>query len=854
MTGNLIVCRRGSWQIVPMHVPTTAPLVRRISLVVAGVASACVWLAAPAWPASVEVRANASAEGQNPWHIGSRPPLRATPFMKLPIGSIQPRGWLRHQLELSREGMVGRLAEISPWLRKEGHAWLARDGRGHSAWEELPYWLKGYGDLGYVLQDQAIIQEARVWIEAMLASQDESGWFGPRELQKSLQGRPDLWPHMVMLNVFQSYYEYSGDARVLACMKRYFQWQNQLPPATFGAGYWPRMRFGDNLESVYWLYNRTGEAFLLELARKIYENMQDWTTGVHNWHNVNIAQGFRTPAIYFLQSGSFQHREAAERNYQEVMGRYGQFPGGGFVGDENSRPGYTDPRGGIETCGIVEFTHSFQMLTRITGDPVWAERCEEIAFNTFPAALTPDQRALHYITSANQVQLDRHNKAPGIQNSGTMFAYSPYEVYRCCQHNVSHGWPYYAEELWLATADRGLCASLFADCDVKARVGRSGQEVTVEERTDYPFSDTVTFTLRMARATEFPLYLRLPAWCGAPAAAINGRPIAFKSAGRGYLRLHRTWQPEDRVVLRLPMHLGVRVWKAQKNAVSVEYGPLSFSLQIGERWEKYGNRHPHWPEWEVFPTTPWNYGLALPENQPASVLELIRRPGPVPKQPWTPQDTPLLVRAPARKIPAWQMDARNMVRPLQPSPARTTEPLETVTLLPMGAARLRIACFPTVTTSGGHEWVAPAQPRPSPFKASASHVNPGDTVEALNDGLEPAHSNDQDIPRFTWWDHRGTREWVEYALDKPRRISGVAVYWFDDTGAGQCRVPASWRVWYRVHGQWQPVSHPTPAGVQRDTWNQVRFDAVTTEALRLEVQLQPQYSGGILEWKVLEAQ
>ncbi|WCJ60345.1 glycoside hydrolase family 127 protein [Fontisphaera persica] len=835
-----------------MHVPFTIGNGQRLTLVLllSLCAGATLLSAAPA--VTAVVRESPATQEQNPWYTSSRAPLRPVPFLKLPIGSIQPRGWLRHQLELSRDGMVGRLGEISPWLRKEGHAWLARDGRGHSAWEELPYWLKGYGDLGYVLQDQTIIQEARVWIEAMLASQDDTGWFGPRELQKSLQGRPDLWPHMVMLNVLQSYHEYSGDPRVLACMTRYFRWLHQQPPETFSAGYWPKMRWGDNLESVYWLYNRTGDAFLLELARKIFENMQDWTTGVHNWHNVNIAQGFRTPAIFYLQSGSFLHRNAAELNYRQVMDLYGQFPGGGFVGDENCRRGYIDPRGGIETCGIVEFTHSFQMLTRLTGDPIWAERCEEIAFNSFPAALTPDHRALHYITSANQVQLDRHNKAPGIQNSGTMFSYSPFEVYRCCQHNVSHGWPYYAEELWLATADGGLCASLYADCDVKARVGRSGQEVTVQQRTDYPFSDTVTFTLHMAGAINFPLYLRLPAWCRQPTVSLNGRPVPFKAPERGYLVLQRTWQSGDTVVLRLPMHLRVRTWQAQKNAVSVDYGPLSFSLQIGERWEKYGNRHPQWPEWEVFPTTAWNYGLDLPAHNPAAALELVRRPGPLPKQPWTPENAPLLVRAPARKIPAWKMDVRSMVNPLQASPARTTEPLETVTLIPMGAARLRIACFPTVTTTGGYEWVAPQKPKPSPYKPAASHVNPSDTLEALNDGLEPSNSNDHDIPRFTWWDHRGTQEWVEYIFDKPRRISGVAVYWFDDTGVGQCRVPTAWRVLHRANGQWLPVNQPSPAGVRRDTWDEVKFDAVTTDGLRLEVQLQPKYSGGILEWKVLE--
>ena len=77
--------------------------------------------------------------------------------MKLPIGAITPKGWLRHQLELERDGMAGHLAEISPWCKFEGNAWASPQGQGQNGWEELPYWLKGYGDLGYVLKDQAII-------------------------------------------------------------------------------------------------------------------------------------------------------------------------------------------------------------------------------------------------------------------------------------------------------------------------------------------------------------------------------------------------------------------------------------------------------------------------------------------------------------------------------------------------------------------------------------------------------------------------------------------------------------------------------------------------------------------------
>jgi hypothetical protein len=191
-----------------------------------------------------------------------------------------------------------------------------------------------------------------------------------------------------------------------------------------------------------------------------------------------------------------------------------------------------------------------------------------------------------------------------------------------------------------------------------------------------------------------------------------------------------------------------------------------------------------------------------------------------------------------------------LVGPLQASPARTTEPEETVTLIPMGAARLRIAAFPTATTGAeGHVWTPPSKPKPSLYKASASHCNDNDTVEALGDGLEPNSSNDQTIPRMTWWDHKGTTEWVEYDFGRARRVSSVSVYWFDDTGTGQCRVPRNWRVLYRDEDQWKEVSNPKPTPVARNRYNQLNFDPVQASGLRLEVQLQPGFSGGILEWR-----
>jgi hypothetical protein len=643
-----------------------------------------------------------------PFYTANRPPLVSSPFVKLPIGSITPNGWLRHQLELEDNGMTGHLEEISKWCKFEGNAWVSPTGEGHSGWEELPYWLKGYADLGYVLKDEKIIQNARKWIDGVLAGQEPDGYFGPRSNKSSLKGKPDLWPHMVMLNVLQSFYEFSGDPRVIPFMLKYHRWLNGLPVEQFGLGYWPRIRFGDNIETAYWLYNRTGEAFLLDLTKKIHDHMQDWTSGVHDWHNVNLSQAFREPAVYFQQAQQQKFLDAAERNYQIIMGTYGQFPGGGFAGDENCRPGYTDPHQGFETCGIVEFMHSFEMLTKISGNPIWSDRTEELAFNSLPASMTPDAKGLHYLTCANQVALDKTNHAPGIQNEGTMFSYSPYEVYRCCQHNVAHGWPYYSEELWLATSDKGLCASIYSSSEVSAKVANSAN-VRIIEETDYPFSEDITFKISSAVPAKFPLYLRIPRWCEKPSVRVNGKKQSVSPEALSYAVIDREWKDGDVVKLNLPMQLKIRRWEKNHDAASVDLGPLTFSLKINEKWTKYGNSN-DWPEYQVFPESAWNYGLVLNERSPNKSFEIVRKSPPLATNPFTQTTVPIELRAKGKKIPAWKIDKLGLVGRLQDSPVKSSEPVEPITLIPMGAARLRITTFPVMGTGkDAQEWNAAKQ-------------------------------------------------------------------------------------------------------------------------------------------------
>lgn len=393
--------------------------------------------------------------------------------------------------------------------------------------------------------------------------------------------------------------------------------------------------------------------------------------------------------------------------------------------------------------------------------------------------------------------------------------------------------------------------------------------VRIAEETRYPFEETVTFTINPEKPVSFPLYLRIPAWCKDARVAINGKPTEVKISAGKYVRIQRLWKEKDVVTLSLPMALSVTRWDRNHHSVSVNHGPLTFSLKIGERYDQFDSAKTaigdsswqktadpsKWPSFEIHPTTPWNYGLILDDKNPAASFKITRRSWPEDDFPFTTEAAPIVLEASARQIPEWTLDQHGLCAPLQDSPVFSTQPVETVSLIPMGAARLRISAFPTIgSENNARRWKSAEIARPPMYQTSASHVSATDTLDALCDDLKPQHSNDQSIPRFTWWNRRGSTEWVQYDFPQARQVSSAAVYWFDDTGSGQCRVPESWRLFYKAHAlaPWKLVKTLDTYSVQRDEWCRIRFAPVNAVALRIEAKLQPGFSGGILEWRIAE--
>lgn len=165
-------------------------------------------------------------EKPNSFYVNQASPLAPSPLQKLPPGAVKPHGWLKLQLELQRDGFSGMLSEISRFLNPENNAWMGTGNSEKAGWEEVPYWLRGQVSLAYVLNDPKLIAQVKSWIEPVLKSQQSDGWLGPIGNRDTKFGTPDLWPNMLMQGVLQTYYDATGDKRVLDVMLKYAGYLN----------------------------------------------------------------------------------------------------------------------------------------------------------------------------------------------------------------------------------------------------------------------------------------------------------------------------------------------------------------------------------------------------------------------------------------------------------------------------------------------------------------------------------------------------------------------------------------------------------------------------------------------------
>ena len=339
---------------------------------------------------------------------------------------------------------------------------------------------------------------------------------------------------------------------------------------------------------------------------------------------------------------------------------------------------------------------------------------------------------------------------------------------------------------------------------------------------------TCQVTVDPAKRARFDLRLRVPGWARRRGRSgdlytfadevrepvtlkLNGKPVAV-ACEKGFVSLNRSWSKGDKIELNLPMPVRrVRAnqnVKADRGRVALQRGPLVYCAE----W-------PDNPNGKVrnLLLTP-NSDLTA-EFRPAFLNGVTVVKGKAQSVSRDDQGQLLHAEQDFTAIPyfAWANRGRGQM----------------AVWLADSDSAVRVPALPTIASR-------------SRVSVSSHGTNPA----AINDQFEPASSNDSENSFFHWWPRKGTEEWVEYTFEKPATVSKAQVYWFDDTGTGECRVAASWRVLYRDGQEWKPVETTEGFAVAKDRFNDISFKPVVTTGLRLEVTLQKGWSAGIQEWKV----
>lgn len=600
--------------------------------------------------------------------------LKKNPYSFYSTPSIRPTGWLRRQLEIQAAGLTSRLAEFWPDIRDS--AWIGGTADG---WERVPYWLDGLIPLAWLLDDQKLKATATRYIDGIIAAQEEDGWICPCEDR----GRYDVWAYLLILKVLVVYHRATGDDRIeepirraLRCLDRHVDGHT-----LFG---WAQTRWYEGLVAVFWLYERSGEEWLLHLAAKLRGSGFDWkaffgkswpyktVTEKTHWgqfnHVVNNAMMLKGSVLYGRISGDASDTAFGEAAFDTLM-RYHGMVTGVFTGDECLDG--DSPFQGTELCAVAELMYSFEHIFAVTGDGVWGDRLEAAAFNAFPATFTPDMNAHQYDQQVNQ-PFCRYNPKPNFGTNGpesNLFGVEP--NYGCCTSNMHQGWPKFAESVFMRAED-GVAVLAYAPAELRTEI--DGVPVTVAMDTVYPFRETVRFTVSCDRPVSFRLRLRIPGWCKAPGFGMEGR------AEKGFYVIDHTFDGRTEWTVTFPME--AKLVSRPRNARVLTRGPLVYSLYIKERAEKQRKEgEPWWMENdELYNESEWKYAFDL--EDPSALAFEEREPG---DYPFSPDGAAVSVQVPCRPV-EWEMDG------LVPAdlPGAVTGEREEKRFIPYGCTLLRM--------------------------------------------------------------------------------------------------------------------------------------------------------------------
>ena len=530
-------------------------------------------------------------------------------------------------------------------------------------------------------------------------------------------------------------------------------------------------------------------------------------------HAVRATYMYSGMADVAALTGDISYVNAMEKIWQNVVGKKLYITGGiGATGSgEAFGRDYELPNMSAynETCAAIGNDYWNHRLFLLHRDAKYIDVMERTLYNGLISGVSLDGKSFFY---------------PNPLESNSQHQRSPWFGVACCPGNITR---FLASVPGYVYAQQGnvLYVNLFVANSANIKLD-SGRAVKVIQETRYPWDGAVRMKITPDRTSKFTINVRIPGWARNEAVPTDlyrfvdqiNEPVVLKVNGKqvpiqidkGFVSLSRTWKRGDAIELSLPMPVrrvgATEPVAADRGRVALQRGPIVYCAE----WPDNPNGHVR--------------NLLLPD---AAELTTEFKPD-------------LLNGVAVIKGRGFglALDAKGAV--IKSEQELTAIPYyswanrgrgEMLVWLPNNEASARPQPYPTIATTSK--------------VTTSGRKNP----RMINDGEEPRSSSDSSS-YFDWWPRKGATEWVEYVFDKAATVSQVELYWFDDTGRGEVRVPASWRLLYKEGDQWKPVETGDAYGVEKDRYNRLTFNPVTTGGLRLEVIMQPNWSAGIQEWRV----
>ncbi len=586
---------------------------------------------------------------------------------------LRPRGWMKRQLEIQAEGLMGNLDLV--WRDVRDSAWIGGNAEG---WERVPYWLDGFIPLAFLLDNDNMKMRAKKYIDAVIAAQKPDGWLCP--CPDNEREKYDTWALMLLSKVLIVWYDCTGDERVpdvlYRAMKNYLF---LLSSETIHLFDWGKFRWFECFHALNFLYKKFGEEWIRELGIILKKQGTDYTQFRESWkrplaqwtletHAVNLAMMLKGEAISHQLLGEEMTGIADE--LADILYRYNGTPAGIFTGDECLSG--LSPIQGTELCAVVELMYSCEVIYAATGDAKWAEILEKAAFNALPATFSDDMWAHQYDQMANQVAAtDFREKSPFLTNGPESNVFGLEPNFGCCTANGGQGFSKLALAAFMHTEN--LVENVIP---VPSELHDHGINIILD--TAYPFENRLEYSVSAER--DFCLKIRLPE--GAKNVAINGKSSEPE--------IHFTAGKKERYVVTFNTDT---TYVTLKNGLSCVMSgsllfavPISYKKVIHEYTRDEVERKYPYCDYEYLPKSDWSYAY--------TGTQLTRCFRGISDIPFSSVHPPCTVSAEVGKIEWGFEDGYTDICAAYPKSTVIRDETKKILLYPYGCAKLRMTELP----------------------------------------------------------------------------------------------------------------------------------------------------------------